>query len=229
MAPSTARSSGGSASASSIASGPCCLRPARTWAAATGRGWRPMTRRARPGGGAGRPRPDGSREGRREAQPSSGGGWQSADCGGRGRELAGPESAGRHARRGGAERPQPEPDWPQQLCLDKGDDDEDGWGAGLERNHVPHIRVIRDPRPLRKRRCKPRRWVGRGTDAGLAVEVPVDPDPLGQAGPQLPRPAQARVRPDVVQSPPPADQPEGATRPDRADDAWPYSHVTLRS
>jgi hypothetical protein len=159
MAPSTARSSGGSASASSIASGPCCLRPARTWAAATGRGWRPMTRRARPGGGPGRPRPDGSREGRREAQPSSGGGWRSADCGGRGRELAGPEAAGRHARRGGAERPQPEPDWPQQLCLDKGDDDEDGWGAGLERNHVPHIRVIRDPRPLRKRRCKPRRWV----------------------------------------------------------------------
>jgi transposase len=57
------------------------------------------------------------------------------------------------------ERPEPEPDWPQHLCLDKGYDNEDGWGACVDRGYTPHIQLIRDLRPPRKRRYQPRRWV----------------------------------------------------------------------
>ena len=57
------------------------------------------------------------------------------------------------------ERPEPEPDWPQHLCLDKGYDNETGWGVIVDYEYEPHIALIRDVRPPRKKRFKPRRWV----------------------------------------------------------------------
>jgi putative transposase len=56
------------------------------------------------------------------------------------------------------ERPPVEPDWPQHLLLDKGFDNADGWGAAVDRDYTPHIALIRDERPPRPKRHKPRRW-----------------------------------------------------------------------
>ena len=66
------------------------------------------------------------------------------------------------------ERPDPEPDYPQHLCLDKGYDNEEGWGACVDRNYTPHIQLIRDLRPPRRKQYKPRRWVVERTLAWLS-------------------------------------------------------------
>jgi putative transposase len=66
------------------------------------------------------------------------------------------------------ERPESEPDWPQHLCLDKGYDNETGWGAIVDYEYVPHIQLIRDLRPPRKKRYQPRRWVVERTLAWLS-------------------------------------------------------------
>jgi putative transposase len=66
------------------------------------------------------------------------------------------------------ERPEPEPDYPQHLCLDKGYDNADGWGACVDFEYEPHIALIRDPRPERPK-CHPaRRWVVERTLAWLS-------------------------------------------------------------
>jgi putative transposase len=65
------------------------------------------------------------------------------------------------------ERPGPEPDHPQHLCLDKGYDNEDGWGACVDHDYDPHIALIRDPRPPRPKRHPARRWVVERTIAWL--------------------------------------------------------------
>ena len=57
------------------------------------------------------------------------------------------------------ERPEPEPDFPQHLCLDKGYDNDTGWEAAIDAGYEPHISMIRDQRPARPRRYKARRWV----------------------------------------------------------------------
>ena len=46
-----------------------------------------------------------------------------------------------------SERPEPEPDYPQHLCLDKGYDNETGSGACVDFDYEPHIALIRDERP----------------------------------------------------------------------------------
>jgi transposase len=66
------------------------------------------------------------------------------------------------------ERPEPEPDWPQHLCLGKGYDNETGWSAIVDYDYQPHLRPIRDLRPARKKRDKPRRWVVERTIAWLS-------------------------------------------------------------
>jgi putative transposase len=66
------------------------------------------------------------------------------------------------------ERPEPEGNWPQHLCLDKGCDNEDGWGTCVDRDYIPHIRLIRDERPPGRKRHKPRRWVVERTLAWLS-------------------------------------------------------------
>jgi hypothetical protein len=45
------------------------------------------------------------------------------------------------------ERPEPEPDFLQHLCLDKGYDNPAGWGACIDQDYQPHIALIRDGRP----------------------------------------------------------------------------------
>jgi putative transposase len=65
------------------------------------------------------------------------------------------------------ERPTPEPEYPQHLCLDKGYDNDDGWGACVDHQYEPHIALIRDQRPPRPTRHKPRRWVVERTIAWL--------------------------------------------------------------
>jgi putative transposase len=65
------------------------------------------------------------------------------------------------------ERPAPEPGSPQHLCLDKGYDNEAGWGACVDHAYEPHIALIRDGRPPRPERHKPRRWVVERTIAWL--------------------------------------------------------------
>jgi putative transposase len=65
------------------------------------------------------------------------------------------------------ERPPPEPAHLQHLCLDKGYDNDDGWGACVDHAYEPHIALIRDERPGRATQHKPRRWVVERTLAWL--------------------------------------------------------------
>jgi hypothetical protein len=57
------------------------------------------------------------------------------------------------------ERPEPEPDFPQRLCLDKGYDNDTGYLACIDHGYTPHITPIRDERPAQPTHHKPRRWV----------------------------------------------------------------------
>ena len=66
------------------------------------------------------------------------------------------------------ERPAPEPAHPQHLCLDRGYDNDDGWGACVDFEYEPHIAPIRDRRPPRPRRHPARRWVVERTLAWLS-------------------------------------------------------------
>ena len=66
------------------------------------------------------------------------------------------------------ERPEPEPDFPQHLCLDKGYDNDTGWETTIDHGYDPHIAMIRDERPPRPKRHKPRRWVVERTLAWLS-------------------------------------------------------------
>ena len=66
------------------------------------------------------------------------------------------------------ERPEPEPDDPQHLCLDKGYDNDDGWGACVDHDYIPHIALIRDDRPPRPQRHPARRWVVERTISWLS-------------------------------------------------------------
>src|SRR3712207_9447709 len=37
------------------------------------------------------------------------------------------------------ERPEPAPEYPQHLCLDKAYDNDDGWGACVDHDYIPQI------------------------------------------------------------------------------------------
>jgi putative transposase len=65
-------------------------------------------------------------------------------------------------------RPQPTERRPQHLCLDKGYDNDTGWGVTLEHEYEPHIAMIHDARPTRQKRHRPRRWVVERTLASLS-------------------------------------------------------------
>ena len=66
------------------------------------------------------------------------------------------------------ERPKPTPEQPQNLCLDKGYDNDTGWEAAIDAGYDPHIAMIRDRRPPRSKRHKARRWVVERTLAWLS-------------------------------------------------------------
>jgi putative transposase len=59
------------------------------------------------------------------------------------------------------ERPEPTPECPQHLCLDKGYDNPTGKQGAASGGHTPHIRRIGEEKKAsdRKRGHKPRRWV----------------------------------------------------------------------
>ena len=59
------------------------------------------------------------------------------------------------------ERPEPTPDEPQNLCLDKGYDNPSGRQAAADHNYIPHIRRIGEEKlDARGRKRHPaRRWV----------------------------------------------------------------------
>jgi putative transposase len=67
------------------------------------------------------------------------------------------------------ERPPIEEGYEQYLCLDKGYDNDTGFGACLDYAYEPHIALIRDLRPPRPKRFKPRRWVVERTLAWLSM------------------------------------------------------------
>jgi putative transposase len=66
------------------------------------------------------------------------------------------------------ERPPVEDAWPQHLCLDKGYDNETGWGTCIDHEYEPHIALIRDERPAAPKLNRPRRWVVERTLAWLS-------------------------------------------------------------
>ena len=59
------------------------------------------------------------------------------------------------------ERPEPEPDWPQHLCLDKGYDTPTGWEATVDHDYYPHSAPRRpeDRPPPTDPPYPARRWV----------------------------------------------------------------------
>jgi putative transposase len=58
------------------------------------------------------------------------------------------------------QRPEPTPENPQHLCLDKGYDNPTGRAAAVSGNHTPHIRPIGEERSSQQHKgAKPRRWV----------------------------------------------------------------------
>jgi putative transposase len=59
------------------------------------------------------------------------------------------------------ERPEPTPEAPQHLCLDKGYDNPTGRQAATTAGHMPHIRRIGEEAKAcdRRKGHKPRRWV----------------------------------------------------------------------
>jgi putative transposase len=67
------------------------------------------------------------------------------------------------------ERPPVEDGYEQHLCLDKGYDNDTGFGACLDYDYEPHIALIRDERPPRPSAHKPRRWVVERTLAWLSM------------------------------------------------------------
>jgi putative transposase len=67
------------------------------------------------------------------------------------------------------ERPPIEEGYEQHLALDKGYDNEAGWGACIDHEYVPHIALIRDERPPRPKRYPARRWVVERTLAWLSM------------------------------------------------------------
>ena len=65
------------------------------------------------------------------------------------------------------ERPEPEPDFPQHLALDKAYDNDEGYLACIDHDYTPHIAAIRDDAPPKPKRYPARRWVVERTIAWL--------------------------------------------------------------
>jgi putative transposase len=65
------------------------------------------------------------------------------------------------------ERPEPGPDFPQHLALDKAFDNDAGYLACIDHDYTPHIAAIRDEAPPKPKRYPARRWVAERTIAWL--------------------------------------------------------------
>jgi len=68
------------------------------------------------------------------------------------------------------ERPNPTPEEPQHLCLDKGYDNPTGWAATEKYGYIPHIRRIGEEKwdETKEKRHPARRWVVERTLAWLS-------------------------------------------------------------
>jgi putative transposase len=67
------------------------------------------------------------------------------------------------------ERPPVEDGYEQHLCLDKGYDNDTGYGVCIDHDYQPHIALIRDARPDRPRQHPARRWVVERTLGWLSM------------------------------------------------------------
>lgn len=67
------------------------------------------------------------------------------------------------------ERPPVEDGYEQHLTLDKGYDNDTGYGACIDHDYQPHITLIRDERPERPHGHQPRRWVVERTLGWLSM------------------------------------------------------------
>ncbi len=67
------------------------------------------------------------------------------------------------------ERPPIEVGYEPHLALDKGYDNDTGFGACLDHDYIPHIALIRDQRPDRPQEHPPRRWVVERTLGWLSM------------------------------------------------------------
>ena len=67
------------------------------------------------------------------------------------------------------ERPPVEDGYAQHLALDKGYDNDTGYGACLDHDYQPHIALKRDERPPSSKRHPARRWVVERTLAWLSM------------------------------------------------------------
>jgi hypothetical protein len=157
-----------------MASGPTCWRAVRTSTASTGSGKRRTGRWARPakkGGHRPQPNPlilslpkDRGKPGVKRSILVEGDGGPLAVA------VAGanvPDAQLLAATLDAVivERPEPDEDYPQHVCLDKGSDNPTGWEATVDREYEPHIALIRDERPERPKQHPPRRWVVESTQS----------------------------------------------------------------
>jgi putative transposase len=67
------------------------------------------------------------------------------------------------------ERPPIEDGYEQHIALDKGYDNDTGWGVCIDHDYQPHIALIRDKRPKRLHEHPARRWVVERTLAWLSM------------------------------------------------------------
>jgi transposase len=67
------------------------------------------------------------------------------------------------------ERPPVEDGYEQHLAMDKGYDNDTGYGACIDHDYQPHIALIRDERPARPQQHPARRWVVERTLAWLSM------------------------------------------------------------
>ncbi len=66
-------------------------------------------------------------------------------------------------------RPPIEAGYEQRLALDKGYDNDTGYGVCLDHEYIPHIALKRDQRPPRPQQHSARRWVVERTLAWLSM------------------------------------------------------------
>lgn len=130
--------------------------------------------------------------------------WQAADGGPLAITVAGANVPDAQLLAGAIEAvvlelPEPEPEFEQHCCLDKGYDNDTGWGAPASTTATRLISP--DPRRAPGPAQDPQTQTpGRRTNAGLALEMSRHPRPLGEESPELPRPPPVRLWPALVPS-----------------------------
>jgi len=100
------------------------------------------------------------------------------------------------------QRPPVEEGYDQHLAMDKGYDNDTGYGACLDHEYVPHIALKRARATTTIARAHITA-LGGGTDVGVAVDVPGHSRPLGEEEHKLSRHAQTGLWAALVPAIPP--------------------------